>query len=79
MVLLFLQTVHGEGGIGAYLQDNRVPPLFIILLLIHFLFIMIDRAIYLKKNISAKIVFHYIQVILLHLWLFYFTPLITER
>ncbi|XP_071053073.1 piezo-type mechanosensitive ion channel component isoform X2 [Onthophagus taurus] len=70
---------QGDGGVQSYLQDNRVPPLFLLMLIVQFLLIIVDRAIYLRKNITAKIVFQFVQIIVLHGWLFILFPLMTDR
>lgn len=41
--------------------------------------IIIDRGIYLRKNLLAKIIFQFGLIIFLHIWLFVLYPTITER
>lgn len=66
-----------DGGVSSYLQDNRVPPLFLFMLILQFMLIVTDRGIYLRKNILAKIIFQFTQIVLLHIWLFILFPVIT--
>ncbi|XP_018574920.1 piezo-type mechanosensitive ion channel component isoform X3 [Anoplophora glabripennis] len=66
-----------DGGVSSYLQDNRVPPLFLFMLILQFMLIVIDRGIYLRKNILGKIIFQFIQIVLLHVWLFIVFPVTT--
>nr|CAI5853651.1 unnamed protein product [Callosobruchus analis] len=54
-----------------------VPVLFLFMLILQFMLIVIDRGIYLRKNILAKIIFQFLQIILLHIWLFIVFPVIT--
>nr|CAH7744938.1 unnamed protein product [Callosobruchus chinensis] len=41
---------------------------------IHFLSILIDRAIYLKKSVVVKLIFHNIYTVFVHIWLFVLLP-----
>ncbi|CAH0558079.1 unnamed protein product [Brassicogethes aeneus] len=68
---------QGDGGVSSYLEDNRVPALFLLMLILQFMLIIIDRGIFLRKNILAKLVFQYTQVVLLHIWLFVLFPIMT--
>lgn len=64
---------------SSYIEDNRVPVMFLVMLFLQFMLIIIDRAIYLRKNINAKVVFQVIQIVTLHIWLFIVYPLVTDR
>ncbi|KAI9578668.1 hypothetical protein GQX74_009242 [Glossina fuscipes] len=59
------QAEPGEegGGVQSYLSENKVPVSFLIMLLVQFLLIIIDRVVYLRKALRVKIVFHYISVV----------------
>jgi hypothetical protein len=72
-------TQQGDGGVSSYLEDDRVPVLFLLMLILQFTLIIVDRGIFLRKNIVAKIIFQFIQVFVLHIWLFIIFPIITER
>ncbi|KAK9887392.1 hypothetical protein WA026_022330 [Henosepilachna vigintioctopunctata] len=83
-VLLLGYTSFGAnqgdgGGVTSYLEDNKIPVLFLLMLIIQFMLIIIDRGIYLRKNLVLKIIFQYFLVIFLHIWLFVLYPTITER
>ncbi|CAH1098787.1 unnamed protein product [Psylliodes chrysocephalus] len=81
-VILFGYSAFGtqtDGGVSSYLEDNRVPALFLFMLILQFMIIIIDRGIYLRKNIMGKIIFQFIQIVLLHVWLFLLFPIITRR
>lgn len=70
-------TQSGDGGVSSYLQDDRVPALFLLMLILQFMLIIIDRGIFLRKNILAKIIFQFAQIFLLHGWLFILFPIMT--
>lgn len=52
-----MQTQQGDGGVGAYLEENRVPIPFLIMLMLQFFLIIIDRALFLRKCIIGKLVY----------------------
>ncbi|XP_014483161.1 PREDICTED: piezo-type mechanosensitive ion channel component isoform X3 [Dinoponera quadriceps] len=72
-------TQQGDGGVTAYLQENRVPMPFLLMLLLQFALIVIDRALYLRKSIVGKLIFQYCLVFGVHLWMFFILPSVTER
>ncbi|ALC38217.1 Piezo [Drosophila busckii] len=84
-VLLFGFTAFGtqqaesDGGVQTYLLENKVPVPFLIMLLVQFLLIVIDRALYLRKALVNKIIFHFFSVIGIHIWMFFVVPAVTER
>lgn len=49
------------------------------MLVAQFVLIIIDRALYLKKNILGKFVFQILLVILIHVLLFFILPYVTKR
>jgi hypothetical protein len=65
--------------VSTYLEENKVPTAFLILLIVQFACIVIDRALYLKKWIFGKLVFQYIQVVGVHLWMFFILPAVTDK
>ncbi|KAG5319735.1 PIEZO protein, partial [Pseudoatta argentina] len=72
-------TQQGDGGVAAYLQENRVPMPFLLMLLLQFALIVIDRALFLKKSIVGKLIFQYCLILGVHLWMFFILPSVTER
>ncbi len=56
----------------------KVPVDFLILLLVQFLIIIIDRAFYLRRNVRGKLFFQFFQIIIVHIWLFFILPDITQ-
>ncbi|XP_054741446.1 piezo-type mechanosensitive ion channel component isoform X2 [Anastrepha obliqua] len=84
-VLLFGFTAFGSqqsdsaGGVQTYLEENKVPIPFLIMLLVQFILIVVDRALYLRKALLNKIIFHFLSVIGIHIWMFFIVPAVTER
>ncbi|XP_075992565.1 piezo type mechanosensitive ion channel component isoform X2 [Anticarsia gemmatalis] len=72
-------THQGDGGVQAYLEENKVPIPFLIMLILQFGLIIIDRALYLRKFMLGKILFQYALIIGVHVWMFFVLPFITER
>ena len=75
----FGSTNPETSDITTYFREDRIPILFFVMLLIQFLFIIIDRALYLRKNIFYRLVFHMSLVVIVHIWLFFVIPLYTRR
>lgn len=75
----FEQSTQGDGGVTSYLQENKIPIAFLIMLLLQFVFIIVDRALYLRKNLLGKIIFQFVSVIGMHIWLFFLVPIFSER
>ncbi|CAH0726071.1 unnamed protein product, partial [Brenthis ino] len=72
-------THQGDGGVQAYLEENKVPIPFLVMLILQFGLIVIDRALYLRKFMLGKILFQYALIIGVHVWMFFVLPFITER
>ncbi|RZF34695.1 hypothetical protein LSTR_LSTR002777 [Laodelphax striatellus] len=70
---------QGDGGVAKYIEENRVPIPFLVMLILQFLLIIVDRTLYLRKYILGKIVFQFILVIGIHIWMFFVLPAVTER
>lgn len=77
--ILYLQTQQGDGGVSAYLEENKVPVPFLLMMILQFALIVIDRALYLRKYILGKIIFQFLLVVGVHIWMFFILPAITER
>ncbi|XP_052831053.1 piezo-type mechanosensitive ion channel component 1 isoform X7 [Octopus bimaculoides] len=69
----------GEGSVTTYLEENRVPIPFLVMLVVQFMFIIIDRALFLRKCVHGKFIFQVSLVIIVHIWLFFILPAITNR
>ncbi|XP_064455562.1 piezo-type mechanosensitive ion channel component-like isoform X2 [Ornithodoros turicata] len=82
-IIVFGYWAFGTGTPGAnvisYISMNKLPRAFVIMLLAQFGLIFIDRALYLRKHILGKLVFQIILVIVIHIWMFFVLPAMTER
>uniref|UniRef100_A0A8C5CZG7 Piezo type mechanosensitive ion channel component 1 (Er blood group) n=1 Tax=Gadus morhua TaxID=8049 RepID=A0A8C5CZG7_GADMO len=65
--------------IASSLSDDQVPEAFLVMLLIQFSTMIIDRALYLRKTVLGKLIFQIILVFGIHLWMFFILPAVTER
>lgn len=72
-------TQEGDGGVMSYLEENKVPLSFLLMLIIQFFLIVIDRALYLRKNMTGKIIYQICLIFGLHIWMFFVLPSSTER
>ncbi|XP_055550145.1 piezo-type mechanosensitive ion channel component isoform X2 [Wyeomyia smithii] len=72
-------TQEGDGGVLSYFEENKVPMTFLLMLIIQFFLIVVDRALYLRKYIVGKILFQFFLIIGLHIWMFFVLPATTER
>ncbi|XP_029926105.1 piezo-type mechanosensitive ion channel component 1 isoform X2 [Myripristis murdjan] len=65
--------------IASTLSEDQVPEAFLVMLLIQFSTMIIDRALYLRKTVLGKLIFQFILVFGIHLWMFFILPAVTER
>ncbi|XP_075902137.1 piezo-type mechanosensitive ion channel component 1 isoform X2 [Nelusetta ayraudi] len=65
--------------IASTLSDDQVPEAFLVMLLIQFSTMIIDRALYLRKAVLGKLIFQVTLVFGIHLWMFFILPAVTER
>ncbi|KAM6956642.1 piezo-type mechanosensitive ion channel component 1 [Aplochiton taeniatus] len=65
--------------IASTLSEDQVPEAFLVMLLIQFSTMIVDRALYLRKTILGKLVFQILLVLGIHLWMFFILPAVTER
>ncbi|XP_056148188.1 piezo-type mechanosensitive ion channel component 1 isoform X2 [Lampris incognitus] len=65
--------------IASSLSEDQVPEAFLVMLLIQFSTMIIDRALYLRKTVLGKLIFQVILVFGIHLWMFFILPAVTER
>ncbi|XP_003375607.1 conserved hypothetical protein [Trichinella spiralis] len=69
----------GRGDVVADIQSNKVPLPYVIILITLMVLMIIDRAIYLHKNVLKKLIFQYFLVFGTHIWIFFVLPAITGR
>ncbi|XP_060896547.1 piezo-type mechanosensitive ion channel component 1 isoform X3 [Labrus mixtus] len=65
--------------IASTLSEDQVPEAFLVMLLIQFSTMIIDRALYLRKAVFGKLIFQVTLVFGIHLWMFFILPAVTER
>ncbi|XP_020949311.1 piezo-type mechanosensitive ion channel component 1 isoform X6 [Sus scrofa] len=65
--------------ITSSLSDDQVPEAFLVMLLIQFSTMVVDRALYLRKTVLGKLVFQVVLVLAIHVWMFFVLPAVTER
>nr|QQY02591.1 piezo-type mechanosensitive ion channel component [Cryptocotyle lingua] len=70
-------TGMGDNAI-TFIRSNRVPLPFISMVLAQFIFIIIDRGLFLRKQVLGKFIFQILHVMLIHGWLFFILPYITK-
>eukprot|EP00731_Ephydatia_muelleri_P026181 Em0018g281a len=90
-LLVFVTIVFGASSFGistaqgcvvqviSLVKSNTVPMGFVVFLLLQFLSMLIDRAIYLRHSIKAKFIFHVFLLLIWHVWLFFVLPAITVQ
>lgn len=64
---------------ASLLQENNIPSGLLLYMLMQFLLIVIDRALYLTRSMRGKLLFHCFVTILVHFLVFYWIPLTTLR
>uniref|UniRef100_A0A8D2LFH0 Piezo type mechanosensitive ion channel component 1 n=1 Tax=Varanus komodoensis TaxID=61221 RepID=A0A8D2LFH0_VARKO len=65
--------------ITSSLSNDQVPQAFLVMLLIQFSTMVVDRALYLRKSVLGKLVFQVLLVFGIHIWMFFILPAVTER
>ncbi|KAJ8407001.1 hypothetical protein AAFF_G00292770 [Aldrovandia affinis] len=69
----------GSADIASSLSEDQVPGAFLVMVLIQFGSMVVDRALYLKKTVMGKVIFQVILVFGIHFWMFFILPGVTER
>uniref|UniRef100_A0A8D0C2C9 Piezo non-specific cation channel R-Ras-binding domain-containing protein n=1 Tax=Salvator merianae TaxID=96440 RepID=A0A8D0C2C9_SALMN len=87
-VINFIIVIFGYWAFGKHsaaaditesLSEDQVPEAFLVMLLVQFGTMIVDRAIYLRKNLLGKCVFQVVLVFGIHFWMFFILPGVTER
>ncbi|MGH0139213.1 UNVERIFIED_CONTAM: hypothetical protein FKN15_068608 [Acipenser sinensis] len=68
-----------SADITSSLSEDQVPEAFLVMVLIQFGTMVVDRALYLKKTVMGKVIFQVILVFGIHFWMFFILPSVTER
>ncbi|KAA0716169.1 Piezo-type mechanosensitive ion channel component 2 [Triplophysa tibetana] len=81
IVIIFGYWAFGHGAaadITESLSEDQVPEAFLVMLLIQFSTMIVDRALYLRKTLLGKCVFQVVLVFGIHFWMFFILPGVTE-
>ncbi|KAL8179554.1 UNVERIFIED_CONTAM: hypothetical protein K2H54_068335 [Gekko kuhli] len=87
-VINFIIVIFGYWAFGRHsaaaditesLSEDQVPEAFLVMLLMQFAAMIVDRAIYLRKNMFGKCVFQVVLVFGIHFWMFFILPGVTGR
>lgn len=65
--------------ITSSLSEDQVPEAFLVMVLIQFGTMVVDRALYLRKTVMGKVIFQVLLVFGIHFWMFFILPGVTER
>uniref|UniRef100_A0AAZ3P3B8 Piezo-type mechanosensitive ion channel component n=1 Tax=Oncorhynchus tshawytscha TaxID=74940 RepID=A0AAZ3P3B8_ONCTS len=83
VVIIFGYWAFGKHSAAADITDalgeDQVPSAFLVMLLIQFGTMIVDRALYLRKTLVGKCVFQVVLVFGIHFWMFFILPGVTER
>ncbi|KAH0619692.1 hypothetical protein JD844_000603 [Phrynosoma platyrhinos] len=72
-VVDFIIIIFGFWAFGV------IPQAFLVMLLIQFSTMVIDRALYLRKSVLGKLSFQVFLVFGIHVWMFFILPAVTDR
>ncbi|XP_072013632.1 piezo-type mechanosensitive ion channel component 2-like isoform X2 [Amphiura filiformis] len=82
LIVAFASWAFGENSgqtdVTQLVMSNTIPTTFLILLIIQFVLMIVDRGIYLRKSITAKFIFLIVMVIAVHLYFFFILPEINQ-
>ncbi|XP_033646701.1 piezo-type mechanosensitive ion channel component 2-like [Asterias rubens] len=70
---------QAQTDVADMIQSNSISMFFVLFLLLQFVLMVIDRAIYLRKAVIAKFIFLIAVIIGVHVWLFFLLPKINNR
>uniref|UniRef100_A0A3P8XSN8 Piezo-type mechanosensitive ion channel component n=1 Tax=Esox lucius TaxID=8010 RepID=A0A3P8XSN8_ESOLU len=83
VIIVFGFSAFGKHSAGAditsSLSEDQVPGAFLVMVLIQFGTMVVDRALYLKKTVLGKVIFQVILVFGIHIWMFFILPGLSER
>ncbi|XP_008277902.1 piezo-type mechanosensitive ion channel component 2 [Stegastes partitus] len=70
---------HSAADITSSLSEDQVPGPFLVMVLIQFGTMVVDRALYLRKSVMGKVIFQVILVFGIHFWMFFILPSVTAK
>lgn len=81
LILIYGFWAFGIGytnqSVTSFINENKIPSSVLFMLLLQFASIMVDRYLYLQKNIRVKLLFQVLLVLGIHIWLFFVLPATT--
>lgn len=76
---MFLFQKHSGADITSSLSEDHVPGPFLVMVLIQFGTMVVDRALYLRKSVVGKVIFQVILLFGIHFWMFFILPGVTDK
>ncbi|CAJ1072552.1 piezo-type mechanosensitive ion channel component 2 isoform X3 [Xyrichtys novacula] len=70
---------HVAADITSSLSEDQVPGPFLVMVLIQFGTMVVDRALYLRKSVMGKVIFQVILLFGIHFWMFFILPGVTDK
>ncbi|XP_055280014.1 piezo-type mechanosensitive ion channel component 2-like [Moschus berezovskii] len=70
---------HSAADLAESLSEETVPGVFLVMVLVQFGTMLVDRALYLRKAVLGKCAFQLLLVLGTHFWLFFILPGVTRR
>ncbi|TNM98493.1 hypothetical protein fugu_014739 [Takifugu bimaculatus] len=70
---------HSAADITSSLSEDQVPGPFLVMVLIQFGTMVVDRALYLRKSVMGKVIFQVILLFGIHFWMFFILPGVTDK
>uniref|UniRef100_A0A8C3B3R1 Piezo type mechanosensitive ion channel component 2 n=1 Tax=Cyclopterus lumpus TaxID=8103 RepID=A0A8C3B3R1_CYCLU len=70
---------HSAADITSSLSEDQVPGPFLVMVLIQFGTMVVDRALYLRKSVTGKVIFQVLLVFGIHFWMFFILPGVTDK
>ncbi|XP_028328192.1 piezo-type mechanosensitive ion channel component 2 isoform X2 [Gouania willdenowi] len=70
---------HSAADITSSLSEDQVPGPFLVMVLIQFGTMVVDRALYLRKSVMGKVIFQVFLVFGIHFWMFFILPGVTDK
>uniref|UniRef100_A0A3Q3FEP5 Piezo type mechanosensitive ion channel component 2 n=1 Tax=Labrus bergylta TaxID=56723 RepID=A0A3Q3FEP5_9LABR len=70
---------HSAADITSSLSEDQVPGPFLVMVLIQFGTMVVDRALYLRKSVMGKVIFQVFLLFGIHFWMFFILPGVTEK
>ncbi|KAI0240903.1 Piezo-type mechanosensitive ion channel component 2, partial [Lamellibrachia satsuma] len=70
---------HNIRDVASAITENRVPPAFLFMLLSLFVFMLVDRVIYLRRLVFGKFILQIVLVLGTHAWMFFILPYVNNR